>query len=162
MMIMLVTLAITLSGLLNGVVSRPANAGIGFYESQITSNSASQEKPDIYGNIIVYQDNRNGNWDIYMYDLSIQTESQITNNPFSQEYPAIDGSRIVWQDSRNTNFDSGLVTWDIYMYDLLTQTEKRLSASGLNTQPAISGNRIAYIKNGDVYYYDLSTVNKVG
>jgi len=205
-MIMLVTLAVMLSGLLS---ARPAHAGaIQFYESQITSDPASQENPAIYGDTIVYQDNRNGNWDIYMYDLmgpswapetrittstadqvnprisgdrivyqdnrhgnwdiymydlATQTETQITNNGVAQEYPAVDGNRIVWQDSRNTNFDSGSVTWDVYMYDLSTQTETRVTASGSTTQPhpAISGNRIAYIKGVDVYYFDLSTGSEV-
>jgi TolB protein len=208
-MIMLVTLFGILFGLLSGLISRPAHAGaIQFYESRITLDSASQENPAIYGNTIVYQDNRNGNWDvymydlmgpswvpetrittntadqvnprisgdkivyqdgrngnwdIYMYDLSTQTETQITNNPLAQEYPAIDGNRIVWQDSRNTNFDSGSVMWDVYMYDLSTQAETRVTASGSTTQPhpAISGNRITYIKGVDVYYFDLSTKSEV-
>ena len=37
---------------------------------QITDNPASQEKPSISGDYIVWQDNRNGNWDIYFYKRS--------------------------------------------------------------------------------------------
>jgi hypothetical protein len=33
------------------------------------------------GDRIVWWDNRNGNWDIYMYDLATQTEAQITTDP---------------------------------------------------------------------------------
>ena len=202
--IILVMLAVILSGLLTGIVWSPANAAtIGFYEQQITSDPADQVNPDIYGNTIVYQDNRNGNWDIYMnvigysevrittntadqmypkingdkivyqdnrngnwdiymYDLSTQTETQITNNPSSQVYPAIDGNRIVWQDNRNTNFASNSVAWDIYMYDLSTQSETRVTMSGVNTHPAISGTRIVYSKNQDVFCFDLSTGSEFG
>jgi TolB protein len=199
LMIVLVTVAVILTGLFSWPALRPAKAaGIQFNEFQITSNTASQENPDIDGYNIVYQDNRNGNWDIYMYtlqgtfvpetrittnpanqinprisgdkivyqddrngnwdiymyDLTTQTETQITNNPSSQEYPKVDGNRIVWQDNRNGN-------WDIYMYDLSTQTERRVTTSGSNTSPAISGDRIAYVKDGNVYYFDLSSGNEV-
>jgi beta propeller repeat protein len=133
----------------------------GYGETRITTNAADQTNPRIYGDKIVYEDNRNGNPDIYMYDLSTHTETQITNNPLAQVYPAIDGNRIVWQDTRNTNWDSLSVTWDIYMYDLSTQTETRVTTSGVNTHPAVSGNRIAYMKDRDVCYFDLSTGSEV-
>ena len=33
-------------------------------ETQITTHTSSQLNPDIYGDQIVWQDDRNGNWDI--------------------------------------------------------------------------------------------------
>ncbi len=62
---------------------------------------------DIHGDKIVY-----GWEDIYMYDLSTNTERQVTNNPFFQGDPAIYGDKIVWEDKINNNFD-------IYMLDLI-------------------------------------------
>lgn len=120
----------------------------GYPENRITTNTGNQTSPRISGNKIVYQDDRNGNWDIYLYDLTTKTETQITTSAASQEFPAIDGTKIVWQDNRNGN-------WDIYLYDLVANTETRVTTSGANTSPAISGNRIAYIKDGNVYYVDL-------
>ena len=67
----------------------------------------------ISGDRAVWVDNRNGNTDIYMYDLATQTEVQITTNTAGQMYPAISGDKIVWSDGRNGG-------WDIYMYDLYT------------------------------------------
>lgn len=122
----------------------------GYPENRITTNTANQTNPRIFGNKIVYQDDRNGNWDIYLYDLTTQTETQITTNAANQQFPAIDGTKVVWQDNRNGN-------WDIYLYDLMANTETRVTTSGSNTSPAISGNRIAYLKDGDVYYFDLSS-----
>ena len=200
LMIVLVTVAVILTGLFSWPALRPAKAAvIQFNEFQITSNTASQINPDISGTNIVYQDNRHGNWHIYMYslegafvpetrigtsianqinpkisgdkivyqddrdgnwniylyDLTTQTETRITSDaPSAQELPAVDGNRIVWQDNRNGK-------WDIYMYDLSTQTETRVTTSGSNTNPAISGNRIVYIKDGNVFHFDLSNGNEV-
>ena len=40
-------------------------------ESRITTNTKDQLYPSIYGTRIVWEDYRNGNSDIYMYDLSV-------------------------------------------------------------------------------------------
>lgn len=56
----------------------------------------------------MYEDWRNGNSDIFMYNLSIQKEIQITTNKSDQEYPAIYGNRIVWRNY-------GKYDTDVYM-----------------------------------------------
>jgi len=73
-----------------------------------------QQNPAISGSIVVWQDNlsgnwdnRNNNWDIFGYNLTIKQEFQITDNPADQINPAINGKVIVWQDSRTGN-------WNIY------------------------------------------------
>jgi len=70
-----------------------------------------QRYPAISGDWIIWMEIRNGNWDIYMYDLATGIETQITGGFNSQRYPAISGNRIVWEDYRTGNAD-------IYMYDL--------------------------------------------
>src|SRR5207249_2526812 len=71
----------------------------------------------ISGDRIVWWDSRNGNSNIYMFDLATGTERQIRTDPDDQRAhsPAISGDRIVWPDSRNGNSD-------IYMFDLATTT----------------------------------------
>jgi beta propeller repeat protein len=65
-------------------------------ETQITTNSSYSVNPVISGNNIVWQDNRNGDWDIYAYDLI--THQQIhTLDKADHETPAIYGNKIVWQ-----------------------------------------------------------------
>ncbi len=56
------------------------------------------------GDRIAYQDIRNGNPDIYMYNISTKIETQITTSG-SAYSPVIDGDRIVYQDYRNGNSD---------------------------------------------------------
>ena len=154
--IMIVTFCIL--GILSGLTITPIYAaGIQFDEFQITTNHASQTQPDVYLYWIVYQDDRNGNWDIYMYDLqeTIATESQVTTNLANQIEPAIHGEVIVYQDDRNGN-------WDIYMYNVFTKTETRITTNTASQQyPEIYGNRIVWEdnRNGhlEIYMYDLST-----
>jgi TolB protein len=124
-------------------------------ETQITNNESDQLDPAIYRDRIVWQDERNGNWDIYIYNLSTSTESRITTDELDQINPAIYGDRIVWQDERNGN-------WDIYVYDLSTQKETQITDE-LSDQvnPSIYKDRIVWQdgRNGnwDIYMYDLST-----
>ena len=128
-------------------------------ETQITNNESDQIDPAIYGDRIVWQEDLNGNWDIYMYNISTSTETRITTNESNQTKPAICGDRIVWQDERNGN-------WDIYMYDLSTQKETQITDDSSNhVSPAIYRDRIVWQdkrnRNWDIYTYDLSTLKEI-
>ncbi|MEK6871867.1 MAG: hypothetical protein AABX16_03100, partial [Nanoarchaeota archaeon] len=128
-----------------------------------TTNAYNQQNPAIYGDKIVWQDGRNGNYDIYLYDLSTNTERQITSDPSYQFYPAIYEDKIVWEDDRNNkNEKDNIYDLDIYLYDLSTNTERRITTNAYNQQnPAIYGDKIVWsdYRNGndDIYLYDLST-----
>jgi beta propeller repeat protein len=152
--IILVTLV--LSSLVSCLPSAEA-AVIHFDEFQITTNPASQILPDINGYNIVWQDNRNGNWDIYMYTVlgAFTPEAQITSNSANQTNPAISGNIIVYEDDRNGKFD-------IYIYNITSQTETQITSHiAPQVKPAIDGTRIVWedYRDGtpDIYMYDLVT-----
>ncbi|MFH1371464.1 MAG: hypothetical protein ABII09_09305 [Planctomycetota bacterium] len=71
----------------------------------ICTESHNQSWPVISGYNIVWGDNRNGNNDIYGYNLLTQNEFIVTDNSASQTFPAINGNTVVWQDSRNGHYD---------------------------------------------------------
>lgn len=132
-------------------------------ERAIAAGSGDQRNPSISGDRIVWHDSRNGNNDIYLYDLGTNTERRITTNADDQRYPSISGDKIVWQDFRNGNYD-------IYLYDLSTSTERQITTNTASQRfPIISGNRIVwederngdpsmnFDSNWDIYLYDLST-----
>jgi beta propeller repeat protein len=117
--------------------------------------TADQLHPRVSGTNVVWQDMRNGRWDIYLKDLAGGASRLIPSPSPDRERPAMDGSIAVWQDYRNGN-------WDIYGYDLSTSTEFPIcTASGDQTQPVISGNWVAWqdYRNGnwDIYAYNLTT-----
>ena len=128
-------------------------------ETRITT-SGSADSPVISGDRIVWADGRNGNSDIYMYDITTGTETQITTNGSNQMNPATYGDKIVWADNRNGNSD--LWNYDIYMYDITTSIETPI-ATGKSKQlsPSIYGNRIVWMDdrngNSDIYMYDITT-----
>jgi len=81
-------------------------------EFVITTNESSQMNPDIGENIVVWQDNRNNNWDIFGYNLTTQKEFQITYDSHDQTNPAISGNMVVWQDNRNEDSEIYAVVLD--------------------------------------------------
>jgi beta propeller repeat protein len=132
-------------------------------ETRITTHKTASN-PDIYGNTIVWQDNRNGNWDIYIFDLSTKKEIHTTNLS-NQTFPAIYGNRVVWEDERNGGHD-------IYLQDLSTKAQTRITKSGKAYNPKIYGDQIVWtdgrnggsinewgipVGNWDIYMYDIST-----
>lgn len=145
------------------LVSSTASASI--TETQIT-NHGTATNPAIYGSTIVWQDNRNGNWDIYIQDLSTKKETRITKSGSVDNAikPAIYGNRIVWMDKRN----GGSVNnqWggeDVYMYDFSNKKETRITKSTMSIDPdysfslAIYGNKILWGVDGAFCIYDIPT-----
>ncbi len=97
--------------------------------------------PDIDGPIAVWQDNRAGNWDVYVYDFATSTSRPIVIHSADQQRPRVSGRRIVFQDNRSGN-------QDVYLFDLDTGTA-RLLAGGAGDQktPDIDGNYVVYASN---------------
>lgn len=130
-------------------------AGSTFTELPICTDTANQVYPVASGEIMVWQDDRNGNWDIYAYNLSTGVEFPICTNSANQEDPSISGDVIVWEDVRDGDDE-------IYMYDLVTNQEVRITDYASNqSNPTISGDTIVWqdYRNGnpDIYGYDLTT-----
>jgi beta propeller repeat protein len=107
----------------------------------ITTDLHNSFMPDISDDLIVWTDNRNGDWDIYLYNLTSEKTRIICNESGNQIYPKISGNRIIWMDSRNGDYD-------IYMYDLIENEEVPICTNSSSQQaPVISGDYIAWLDN---------------
>jgi beta propeller repeat protein len=131
-------------------------------EDVLLIETYSFSAPVIYDNIIVWQDERNWNSDIYMYDISTEEERQITTHPSNQTNPSIHDNIIVWQDDRNYNGTNTSGMWDIYLYDISAAEERQITTEVADQMnPAIHGDKIVWqdYRNGnwDIYMYDIST-----
>jgi len=136
----------------------------------ITTYPSSQAVPRISGNKIVWADDRNGDVNIFMCDLTGNTGDittwcntlmsnggglkQVTIKPGVQTTPFISGNIIVFEDM-TTNID-------VYLYDLATNQTKQLTTnSAYQRYPKVSGNMIIWkdmrndfpaSSNADIYY----------
>lgn len=72
------------------------------------------------------------------------------------EKPSVSGTRVVWSDYRQGR-------WDIWLYDsTVGQTRQLTSGIGDKMMPAISGDKVVYVKyseatNADIWMTDLGT-----
>lgn len=88
-----------------------------YFNQQETAAAANadQQFPDLRGTTLVWQDNRNAHWDIFLADLGGGPATNLTAGQIADQIrPATDGAHVVWQDRRNGN-------WDIFLYDIATQ-----------------------------------------
>lgn len=111
------------------------------------------EQPDAGGNVVVYQTDQNGEWDVYIW--SGQTRKPVFSGPGDQTFPTTDGSMVVWQDNRNGN-------WDLYASDLATGKVTQLTSDPSNQErPHLRDGILVWQddRNGDwdIRAMDLST-----
>jgi beta propeller repeat protein len=72
---------------------------------QLSTIASHKLKPRISGNFVVWSDDRNGNLDVYIYDLTTNTEQLLVGGSGDQVLGGIDGPRVVYS-SNETGFQS--------------------------------------------------------
>jgi beta propeller repeat protein len=124
-------------------------------ERFLTEPLAQAGNAQVDGNLVVFDCAPGGNQDVYLYDLSTDTQTRLTSNRESQYSPDISGNKVVYMDNREGN-------WNIYMYDVATRTEAPLTTDPTDqSTPRIDGDRVVYedSRNGnpDIYLSELAT-----
>ncbi len=141
---------------------------------QITTDENTQISPRIYGNMIVWLDNRNDAekpwphyYDVYAYGISTGKERRLTTgNSIDNHDLAISSNLVAWTDIRNDapetriDTDPPVENRDIYLYDLSTGQEQQITTnSGNDYAPIIDDGRILFQRevtegNVDLFLYD--------
>jgi beta propeller repeat protein len=97
----------------------------------------TQRNADVYGTKIVYEDDRAGNWDIYLYDTLTDTETAVATSTSHQYNPQIYGNYIVYEQN-----NSG--TFAVYLYNI-SNAQTTAVVSGINyTSMDYFGDYIVY------------------
>ncbi len=126
----------------------------GGVESPVVTQAAGQFHPAVDGSLVVYADNRNVNYDIYLRDVSTGVETRIVADLDTQQRPGVSQDFVVWEDWRGTGVK-------IRALDLRTMTEfqPQVGGAGAESGPRISGHRVVYgtnrASNHDVYMWDF-------
>lgn len=111
--------------------------------------------PDVSGDKIVWEDNRNGDWEIYMYNVGSKSETRITHNSKNQGDAKIDGNIVAWIDYRNAGSTTNC---DVYMYNIQTRVTTRVTpVSGYYNYIKIDNNHIYYYSSGKIRRYSIPT-----
>ncbi|MDD1753174.1 MAG: biopolymer transporter Tol, partial [Methanotrichaceae archaeon] len=111
--------------------------------------------PSTNGSLMVWSDNRRGDWNIYGFDFFSRSERPISRTDNDQLYPRTSGDRAVWSDYRDGKAQ-------IYLKNLTTGNESALTkGKGHKIWPTLSGDHVVYMDNSsgnwDVYIYDIKT-----
>ncbi|MBN2211932.1 MAG: hypothetical protein JW709_11100 [Sedimentisphaerales bacterium] len=74
------------------ITTLPAGA-----KKPICTLTSTQTTPAIHNNLVVWVDERNGNKDIYGYDLLQEREFYVSRLAGNETYPAVHDGRFIWQ-----------------------------------------------------------------
>lgn len=95
---------------------------------ETTAESLAYET-SVSGSRVVWMDDRNGNWDIYMYDIEAGQELRLTDDPLDQIGPRIHGNLVTFADYRFSGgwWDNYQCAYDIYILDVDTMIGRRVT-----------------------------------
>jgi beta propeller repeat protein len=134
---------------------RPADAAAPVEEFPVSTTVPNQFAPAISGDLVVWQEYRDGLSGVYGRRLPDGEEFVISAGTRVKKRPATNGGFVVWEDHRNGNPD-------VYGYDLSTGREFPIATGpGYQRKPAISGDTVVWEDsrgdNWEIYRYDLSS-----
>jgi len=87
---------------------------------QTSSHTAFRPAPS--PNLVVWQDQRNGNWDVYGYDVRAGQERQFTQGPCDHVSPSVSAHVVMWLARCPDASAPGASTSSVEGYDLDQQT----------------------------------------
>lgn len=107
----------------------------------LTDDPAQQHDPVVRGNVVAWEDYRDGQAEIYMYDLERSAAAlRVTNSTSSQRNPAVGDGWIVYED--RSAFANGT---DLWIYRFATgKVEPLVAMPGDQSMPAFAGDHVVF------------------
>jgi len=151
-------------------------------ECSIVSEADHQLKPYIFGNYMAWQDRRDGTYQIWLMDLTTETETQLTGVgavPAGAPSGGEGFEPVVYENSVTGNVYVAYVyvefpgpQEDLYLYDMSSNNTIKITTSGNvavnvgtsgNHNIAIYNNRLVWRDNtdGNLYLYDIEDTNTI-
>jgi len=128
-------------------------------ESLVAGGQGYQMSPEVYGDFVIWHDNRNGNWDLYGRQLSGGPDIPIVTSPADQVSAQVGERYVVWSDFRNTRNDipSEFYERDIYAFDRSTGQEVLVSdyQMGDKNNPAVGESFVVWQDSRNGYQWDI-------
>jgi len=122
----------------------PTSGGNPDAVQRVTYNTTAIDTDPVWGpnNWVVFETNRNGNWDLYAVDMTTGREYQLTDDEADDVNPSWspDGSKLVFQSARTG-------VWQIFEMELAMLRVRQISDdSAIDVEPIYSndGTRIAF------------------
>ena len=144
-----VAVAVACSPALAVAVDRPAKP--------LAAVDGAQRTPDLSSRYAVWEDERLGDDQLWVYDVGTGSSYQLTSGSSKKSHPTIDGTRVVAEDSRTG------VTSSLYQWDAASGAEAALAPSSIFDRylPSISGTWTSWVdvRNGnyDIFAYNSAT-----
>ena len=113
--------------------------------------------PAISGDLVAWEDSRDGNMEIYATSLATREERRVTDSTDVDSRPSVSGTLIVWQRCAAGG------TCDIWAYDWATGVTTQITDTPASNErnPDVDGTTIVYqgdrTGDSDIYLYDLVT-----
>jgi beta propeller repeat protein len=137
-------------------------AGVKIYDIE-TGTSVPHPTSYVYADYTFWDDTiawrgldlTDGDYEIFVGDLSAAKTTQITHDRAYQGRPDISQGRLVWHDTRNGNYD-------IYAYDVSTGAETQIThGTTYELYPSIYKDSVVWdgLCNGsyEIFFYDMPT-----
>ncbi|KDE54575.1 PKD domain-containing protein, partial [Methanoculleus sp. MH98A] len=139
-----------------GLLASPAMAGErapGDIVS-ICIDGGSQEHPDIDGNMVVWEDGRNGK-SIYYSSGPGSAGRKVAGEGTGQRYPSVSGDYIVWEENRN-------MSPDIYFFEISGGVTTALTDDPADQRmPVVHGEHVVWYDarggSTDICLYEIGT-----
>ena len=143
------------------VLDIPVDSVDGF---RITTDSAEQQSPAIYGKNIVWFDSRNSSYDLYRYDLASNKESLLVHSAQGTNLwwdGGIYGNKIVWAERESPEKKP-----EVFVLDITTGEKTRITNDSFGQYfTGIYKDKVVWCDNRnskvnyyfDIYMYDLTT-----